>query len=205
MVTLALQLKFLLLRLSQASNQANSRESLLLVTLKYFIRDHVTSCHQVLAINQEMLANLILGFFLSIIPVNISLVTRLIFVQLSPVEKFATIVLICNQLFNAFIFLLPLARLSARIHHCSKCLVSVQLSTPNRLLHLKLQIDSIFGRLVDGNQIYGLTIGPMATVTYKSIINILFIYSACFFFILNFVYSNRVRQMYGELDHYLSE
>lgn len=147
--------------------------------LTYFLVEQNKIVVDIMRSNREVWSRVLFAFFLTNIPGNIYICTRLAIDSLARLEKSILWFALMAQVMAAVMVLFPLASYLKTIHDSAKCLVSVQYHIGSDMLWYKLKIDDLFKRLTSGPK-YGVTIGPMHPFSYRAIAEVKF-YSIVFF------------------------
>lgn len=138
------------------------------IELRYFLAEHTLICTNLLRNNREISGNMVFAFLLTNIPVNIYLCIRLFKVHMQPVETFVFGAFMSIQILFTMVVLLAIAHRHRSIHCIYKWLPRLQFYIRGGNLLHKLKYDSLLQRLTTGPK-YGVTIGPLYTVTRKVI------------------------------------
>lgn len=134
--------------------------------LTIFLAEHTRICYYLMQSNRDLWGRFLFAF----VPIQLLTMIFLSFyllVEDVPLESRTTFTTILYfYVFVMFVIMLPLSYISKVIHACSPEVYKVQGMLPKSRLGAKIKYMTFYERLASENVIYGLSVGPIRTITF---------------------------------------
>lgn len=153
----------------------------------YFLAEHSWSMTILLASNREIWGGMTLKTLACMLPANVYILAKV----LTNRSNFNLIIVLLTQQVFLFLGLYPQAQLNKSIHQFKKFIPTIQFGLPRQQLLIKIKYDSLLLRLTRGPK-YGITMGPLATITFRSTLEVFLLYVGHFIWVLNMYHKRRV-------------
>lgn len=134
--------------------------------LNTFLAEHTRVCYYLLQSNRDIWGRFLLAF----VPIQLLTMIFLSFyllVEEVPIESRTTFTYILYMyILVMFIVLLPLSYIAQSVHSCAPAVYTVQGLLPKYKVSAKLKYMTFYERLANEDVIYGLSVGPIRTITF---------------------------------------
>ena len=134
--------------------------------LNTFLAEHTCVCYYLLQSNRDICGRFLLAF----VPIQLLTMIFLSFyllVEEVPIESRTTFTYILYMyILVMFIVLLPLSYIARTVHSCAPAVYTVQGLLPKYKVSAKLKYMTFYERLANEDVIYGLSVGPIRTITF---------------------------------------
>lgn len=137
--------------------------------LMYFLVEHTRVCYYLMQSNRDLWGRFLLVF----VPIDLLTILFLSFYVLEedvpPLKVPMYLSVLYFYIFVIFVIFLPLAYISYLIHRCSGSVNRLQASIHKSRIDCKLKFMTLHERVATVGHEYGLTIGPIRTITFPII------------------------------------
>lgn len=139
--------------------------------LMEILTEHTRICSQILQYNRELYGHIVFSSLVLNIPINVAIVSRVVFqVDLPEVEKSLTVLFIMIQFSLLAVALIPLARYSKIVSHSRNLPMLIDM-IGGKWIRVKIKFMAYYER-INNRKKYGVSVGPSETLTNRMLFEV---------------------------------